>query len=385
MSEKKTLTTKGITIPHALFLLLNFVGIGVTIYLTKHYFDVHFPANAGIMANSACDISSFFNCDAATFSPIAAIAGVPLGIFGLLISLIFIGGSLFPSEKMESTNKFLALLNALGCLLLLAYSLIVLKSLCPFCSAYYITSFIIFYLFWKKSSLPYSPSLKVLTGYLVFAAIVVVISNNIVSARVEKQEALSAQIIKQFEELPDLGKPEFVSPFAMNKPHKNIDEAPIWIVEFSDFQCPFCGRVAAQMEKIKRRYKESVNIYYYPYPLDNACNPEIKRAFHSHACRAARLAMCSTDHFNAIHDKIFENQASIGDELLSDIAKKYSLSNCDQNEIANNTLEKSFEMAKKYKVKSTPTMIINGKKIEGGLPTIQFYRLFDHILRKKDQ
>ena len=133
-------------------------------------------------------------------------------------------------------------------------------------------------------------------------------------------------------------------------------------------------------KKIKNRYKGKINIAYYPLPLDNACNSEIKGSFHALACKASYLAICSKEKFAEIHNEIFENQANLSNEFLNNLEKKHGLSGCFENEASKKFVVDAIEQGKSYRVKSTPTMIINGKKIEGGLALIQFFKLFDSLL-----
>ncbi len=382
MSFKKTLTTQGMTLPHIIFVVLNLIGIGVTVYLTQHYFNIHYPS-ADFTGSSGCNFNSFFNCDAATYSPIAAIAGVPLAILGLAVHVIFLVGSLIGKESFESTNKTISLINAIGCLVLFVYSLVVLGTLCPYCSVYYVISWIIFYLFWKKSDLPF---MKINLVPLALAGLITAafagISFNKITTKKKEQASISSSIIKQYFELPDLGKPEYISPMTIAKSFENIDDAPIWILKFSDFQCPACKMASEKLEEFAKRYKGKINIYYYPLPLSNICNSNIKGAFHKHACQAAYLAACNVDSFHEVHDEIFKDQTKINDELLSTIKSKYKLENCETDEIkeiVKNTLDQGY----RYKAKSTPTIILNGKKIPWSLPNTQFYQLFDEILRRK--
>ena len=122
---------------HALLMLLAASMIGVSIYLTNHYFAVKFPTG---LAGSAtlCDINSFFNCDTATNSPLSNIAGVPISVFGMLMGIFTFMGFVFKTDEMEGTIYQVLLLNLVGCVVLFLYSLIALGSLCPFCTLYYI-------------------------------------------------------------------------------------------------------------------------------------------------------------------------------------------------------------------------------------------------------
>ncbi len=383
MTYKKTLTTQGITFPHLLFIILNLIGVGVTIYLTTHYLNTHYPDPNSFNDTSGCDINSFLNCDAATYSPIAAIANIPIAIFGLAIHVIFLIGSLVGKESFESTNKTLSLLNSIGCLALFIYSLVVLRTLCPYCTVYYVLSWLILYLFWKKSDIPF---MKIGSGGVIAAAVVfsslAFASYSKISSKKKEQETIKSSVIKQFFELPNLGKPEYLSPLTIAKSFDNIDDAPIWIAKFSDFQCPACKMAAKKLENFAKRYKGKINIYYYPLPLSNVCNDNIKRPMHAHACQAAYVAACNKDKFHEVHDEIFENQAKIDSNFLTSLKEKHQLQNCETDEIKN-LVKSTLKQGYAYKARSTPTVILNGAKIPWSLPETQFYQIFDEILKRK--
>ncbi|MCA9564622.1 MAG: thioredoxin domain-containing protein, partial [Myxococcales bacterium] len=56
-------------------------------------------------------------------------------------------------------------------------------------------------------------------------------------------------------------------------PRKGPADAPIQIVEISDFQCPFCARLRLSLEEVMAEYPDQVAIYFVNYPLSNQCNP----------------------------------------------------------------------------------------------------------------
>ena len=131
--------------------LLGFAfGLGMaffSILTIRHYFAANFPES--IWEGSFCDISAFFNCDSSAYSEISAIAGVPLGYFGLIVGSLVSLGAVFPSSEFERTNKFLSLFNAIGVIALLAYTVFVLGSLCLLCSGFYVFSLLSLGLFWR--------------------------------------------------------------------------------------------------------------------------------------------------------------------------------------------------------------------------------------------
>src|SRR5690606_33581738 len=102
---------------------------------------------------------------------------------------------------------------------------------------------------------------------------------------------------QQFETLKDMGTPSYESPYKIHMATENFADAPVRISVFSDFQCPFCKLVSEQIPDLARGYEDKVNIQYLFYPLDNACNPELKREMHRFACKAAYLAACDKEKF----------------------------------------------------------------------------------------
>src|SRR5665647_550995 len=135
--EQKTLTRNGISGLNFLFIITSIGMIGLSIYLTTHYYETLFPVTIG--GNTICNISDYFNCDAATYSKISAIAGVPLAFFGIIVGLMFLFASFMPSQAMEKTASAVSKYNLIGCISLFIYSLVVLRHLCPFCTAYYLS------------------------------------------------------------------------------------------------------------------------------------------------------------------------------------------------------------------------------------------------------
>ena len=131
-------------------ILSFFSGIGMmvaSLLTIQHYFKANFPES--IFEGSFCDISAFFNCDSSAFSPLSQIMGIPLGYFGLVVGMLVALGALFPSEKFERTNTFIAFFNAMGVVVLFLYTVFILGSLCLLCSGFYLFSLLSLFLFWR--------------------------------------------------------------------------------------------------------------------------------------------------------------------------------------------------------------------------------------------
>ena len=235
--KDKNITLNGMTGIHLIYMALSIAIIGICLYLTNHYFQMQFPTS--LDQTTFCDFNSFWNCDAATFSNISNIAGIPIAIFGLIIGAFLLIGTIFPSKELEGFNKLIIYVNALGCLALFIYSIVVLNSLCPFCTAFYICSWILCYLFYKHS-VPLQINPKAATGFIVFAALIIGGVKYNVSSSEKKQNEIALDLVNQYNKLPKLGDPSPSSKFRLATATENFSDAPLRLSLFSDFQCPAC-------------------------------------------------------------------------------------------------------------------------------------------------
>ncbi len=382
METKKSLTLEGLTTRNMLFIVNAVAMIAVGLYLTNHFYEVLYPKNLG-GSSSLCNISNFFNCDAATYSKLSNISGIPISFFGIVVGLLFLISSLMPSESLEKTSSAVAKYNFIGCIALFIFSLGALGSLCPFCTVYYLFSGVAFFLTWKYAIPSWVPDLKVaaLWGGLLMIGSFFMYQNT--KGKEEFTSKMSASVVEQFRSLAVLGEPDWESPYKIHSSTEKYQDAPIRITVFSDFQCPFCKMVAEQMPELARRYAGKINIQYMFYPLDAKCNSNVKGRFHDQACDAAYIAACDEKKFVDVHDEIFANQDKLGSGVLSDISKKFGLADCLSNKEVQNKVIQAINQGTKYNLKSTPTIIINGKKIEGTIPNRQYFAIFEDILAGK--
>jgi predicted DsbA family dithiol-disulfide isomerase/uncharacterized membrane protein len=381
MEQKKGLTLNGISGLNFLFILCSVGMIAISIYLTTHFYNVLYPTKLG--ADTLCNISSFFNCDAATYSKISNIAGIPISFFGIVVGLLFLFTSLMPGVSLEKTSSAISKYNFIGCVVLFIYSLAVLGSLCPFCTAYYVLSGVVFYLFFKHGINSWVPDLKIAGGWAILLIVGSFFMYQTTQSKEDVSSKMSASIIAQFKKLPSMGDPDLESPFKLHMGTKSFEDAPIRITVFSDFQCPYCKVVADQIPELVRRYPKQINVQYMFYPLDAKCNSNVKGRFHDLACDAAMLAACDEKKFLEVHDEVFANQEKLTQGILTNIAKKHDLKGCLENDEIKNKVIQGINQGTKFNLKSTPTIIINGKKIEGTIPSRQFFAIFEDILKEK--
>lgn len=159
-------------------------------------------------------------------------------------------------------------------------------------------------------------------------------------------------------------------------------DAPITIVEYSDFQCPYCSRGYQTMQQVRQEYKDKVRIVFKHLPLD----------FHPLAMPAAQyfeaIAKQSHEKAEKFHDAMFEKQASMkdkGEKLFSETAKKLGV---DMKKLAADLKDEKvmaritadMEEARKFNFSGTPGFIINGVTLKGAYPFKDFKAIIDQHL-----
>ncbi|MFQ6136552.1 MAG: DsbA family protein [Candidatus Hydrothermarchaeales archaeon] len=161
-------------------------------------------------------------------------------------------------------------------------------------------------------------------------------------------------------------------------PSKGPEDAPVIIVEFSDFQCPFCAKASLVVEEIVDTYRDKVRLVYRDFPLSS---------IHPNAQKAAEAAECANDQgkFWEYHDTIFANQGRLGVNSLKQYAKDLDLDTDQFDQCLDSgryeaEVKKDLQDGIKLGVTSTPTFFINGKKIVGAQPFSTFEQVIEREL-----
>lgn len=374
MTKKSVYTESSMNTTIAIF-VLSALMIGFSIYLTGHYFALRFPT--GLESGSLCNLNSFFNCDKTTLSAASNVAGLPISIFGIIIGALTMIGMFVKNKNYEKTMYFTLILNMVGCVLLFLYSLFVLGGLCPFCTLYYIASGFALWMFYKKSP-SYIPNPAFLVIFAVIFLAVGFLGKMNVNKKIENLTAVSNDLINQYYSLPNLGAPAVVSEFKI----ATAENAPIKMQIFSDFECPACRALSGMMPQILLRYGGKIDIQYFFFPLDSSCNPTVERGMHQYACKAAYYSVCKpVADFGVVHDEIFHNQDRIAD-FLSEKIKADKLEACVADPKTKEKVVSIINAATPFNIRSTPSFLLNGVKIEGVLPADQLFAIMDEILKR---
>lgn len=163
----------------------------------------------------------------------------------------------------------------------------------------------------------------------------------------------------------------------------DLDKADVVIVEFSDFQCPFCSRALPTLDQIKSTYGDKVAIVYRDLPLNS---------IHPQAQKAAEAAECvreqgGDDAFWEYHDKLFANQQTLSVDNYKAWAQEmgFNIASClDSNKFANEVAKDSQD-GSAATCTGTPCFIVvnsegKGQKVNGAVPFEQFKPVIDAAL-----
>jgi uncharacterized membrane protein/predicted DsbA family dithiol-disulfide isomerase len=149
--------------------------------------------------------------------------------------------------------------------------------------------------------------------------------------------------------------------------------ATVAIVEFSDFQCPYCVQAFRDLRDLMRS-RPDVSLVFRHFPLDAACNANLKHSLHPDACLAACAAECAgrQGRFWEYHDVLFENHDNLDRESLFRYARETNLDlasfrTCLDDPATRARVGEDIAAGTRVGVGSTPTIFFNGRQIEGAL------------------
>lgn len=153
-------------------------------------------------------------------------------------------------------------------------------------------------------------------------------------------------------------------------PVRGSPMAPVTIVEFSDFECPFCGGASPILERVVDESEGKVRLVFKHYPLDS----------HPHARAAARAAIAAgkQDKFWEMHDELFQNQGALEPSDLQEYARELGLDveqfeNDMEADATDERIAKDKAIGSKVGVRGTPAIFINGRLYDEPLRNLPAY------------
>jgi len=420
-----------------LFLLRVLALLGAALSVLALYEHVSILGGGG--ATAFCSISSTINCEGAIRSPWSSFWGVPLGSYGLLFYLVVFAlalaakeTSFLASAAIGAVLQLFAFAAALGSIGLFAVLKFAVGTYCPICLTIYVVNFLLLAISsnlsgestWRQSLWS---GFKNLIGFFTFllglktgdglahvtlarlaflafvcAAGLCFILPEYWSLRLVQRAmdegASTAGDLKALAEWKST-KPVQIDPPVLQgllADHiKGPEQAPIQVLEFSDFECPACRAMWFILEGLIAEYGDQVRLVFRHYPLDSECNPQIKGPFHKNACFAAEFARCAEEQgrfwdvagylaasplFDQKEDrtKVREGILQAADYLKLD---KEAMVECLSSRRQLQKIKIDMLQAEKLGVSATPAVWINGRPLRV-LSAGALRLIFDRILGK---
>jgi len=192
---------------------------------------------------------------------------------------------------------------------------------------------------------------------------------------VERQETYLDELKAKYKTTIALKAPR-IEVSTGGKPIRGNVKAPVTIVEFSDYECPFCKKAEPTLQQVLKTYGDKVRFVYRHYPLE----------FHAKARPAAEAAECANAQgkFWEYHDKVFAS-SDLSETKLKAIAGEVGLDQakfdeCLAKHASKDAVDKDMADASGVGVTGTPAFFINGRMISGAQPFEKFKEIIDQEL-----
>lgn len=172
-------------------------------------------------------------------------------------------------------------------------------------------------------------------------------------------------------------EPKRVAVNSTGHPSEGAKDAPVTVVEFTDFQCPFCKATEATIKQLKSKYGDKIRLVHEDYPLP----------FHSHAMDAAKAARCANEQgkFWPYRDALFADQSKLAPADLKATAKSLGMNSskfdaCFASTKYDGMIKADQAAGEKAGVDGTPAFFVDGRPLIGAQPVNKFEELIDDEL-----
>jgi protein-disulfide isomerase/uncharacterized membrane protein len=350
---------------------------------------IHRRLAAAAGYTSFCNLGGTVNCDAVLGSPYGEAFGVPVAAWAVLAfaagAALALPGALGVAAGGLADLGLLGLASAsLGVALVMAYlSFAVLGHLCLLRVGLYVII-----VAWLVTVLPLAARFDASPGggwwrrptaarAIAAAGLVVAVAAGALAARrpggvgsVAEVRTRDARFYGWYTSLPVRPLSELTSSGCHRR---GPVSAAVAIVEFSDFQCPFCVQAFRDLRDLMRA-RADVSLVFRHFPLDTACNPHVRRSLHPDACLAACAAECAgmQGRFWEYHDVLFENHERLDRGSLLRYARELRLDlpafrACLDDPATSGRVGEDVTAGVRAGVASTPTVFFNGRAVEGAM------------------
>jgi protein-disulfide isomerase/uncharacterized membrane protein len=363
--------------PRGVTFALIIVGVlqGVGIYLSELLIRAHIELKLGDEQDSGlCAASDFFSCKAAAGSSYSELFGVPIAVLGeayyaCILFVILYCGFMKPDWRRNGLILIgiTAMLSVIYSLFLGGVSYWSLGTLCPLCIGLYLVNILTLVIVaWSNSW--FTPLVHPLTGVMVILMGLSLVGTQSIYALRHQHAHKRLKEHRQMMKKRSKARTPVQIPVTVNGAPVRGSGTGSMIIEFSDFQCPFCRRFTGYMKKaFEDPEGQPFSYAFRHFPLSSECNPYVKKNMHPRACHAAIAAICAQEQgsFWEMHDLLFAHQHELEDEDLRRYAVKIGLDadlfkTCTQGESARKRLDLDISEAKRFGVPATPVFFVNG-------------------------
>ena len=356
--------------------------------LIEHHVSSHFGKGGD---SGLCTALQIFSCDAAAKSDFSQIGDLPVSVLGAAFYaalLVILPLGRFGGARGFSRIGDVVFGGGIGAVVysvfLLAVSLLTLGKLCPLCMGLYVVNLGLFLTAWlahpdgRRGA--FSALLRLWRRFEAWLSIGLMVGAVLLFQGLYARQAKEARAASRAL-LPGNGPPVALD-LDEATAHGPTDAA-MTIVEFSDFQCPFCGRLSEALAAAAKAHG-NVRIVFRHYPMDSACNPVVQGKFHEFACGAAKAAVCAEQQgkFWEMHDRLFANQKDLSEERLPEHATAIGLDRgrfiaCMAEKATVDRVQRDTARGDALKIRGTPSWYINGLAYVGARSEEELLAIFE--------
>jgi protein-disulfide isomerase len=351
----------------------------------------HSQAHAGIA--SFCAIDDVVNCDRVALSRYSVVLGLPVAVWGMLgygIAAVLALAGLRRRKARESWPVGLLLVVSAAAVAasfaLALVSKLAIGALCLLCAGSWVVSVALLMVAWRAcrpegvaravgadlAHLRERPARAAGVGLAGAAAVVLLVSS---CPRYWEKKA-GAPVAGAATTVPAGGQATVPAPPPSGVPTTAPAAAPaqgsLVVVEFSDYQCPFCAQAHAETKALLA-VRPSVTLVRRHFPLDSECNRALTRRVHPEACGLARAGICAEQQgkLPAMDDALFENQKeklpveTIAAQVGLDVPR---FKQCLAAPETEQRLRADVEAGIRAGLQATPTYVVGGRPFTGRLP-----------------
>ncbi len=321
-----------------LFTIIALVGFITSVKLTVIFYESNYNPYA---LNSFCSINSFIDCDGVAKTPHAQFFGVPLAVWGLILYAFIIFMTYVDKLKNIKVLKFLevfknpvsyifavGIFSFLVSMTLACLSIFEIKKICILCFFTYLLNLVIAIIALYKGKKvddmikdcfnDFVSAIKVKKYLIAFLAVAVTAVGVLVFTSKTFILAPHMKKLKEFEDIRHMKS----NPYKVSGNILGDKNAKVVLYIYTDYQCPACYMLNIIIHKAVKDLK-NVRIVHKNFPLDEACNPLMKRQMHAGSCILAKynIAAGYQNKYWDMNDLLFEKKPK-SEEMLIKFAKE---------------------------------------------------------------